>query len=42
VLRSREPQPTTEAPFVQSELEAPDGLLAGGRFTREREPAGRA
>ena len=43
VLRSREPQPTTEAPFVRSELDAPDGLLAGGRFTREpeREPAGR-
>jgi carbon starvation protein len=51
VIRSREPMPTTEAPFVQSRLEAPAGLFpgadealapAGGRFTRdaEREPVG--
>jgi carbon starvation protein len=27
VLRTREPQPTTETPFVQSRIEAPAGLF---------------
>jgi carbon starvation protein len=49
VIRSRRPEPTTEIPFVQSEIVAPAGLIptaeerlepagvGGGRFTRERE-----
>ena len=49
VLRSRKPQPTTETPFVQSQIVAPAGLiptaeerLAPARFMRaeEREPTG--
>src|SRR5215210_7868192 len=49
VLRSRAPQPTTETPFVQSQILAPAGLFPtaedrlapaaapGARFTRDRE-----
>jgi carbon starvation protein len=44
VIRSRKPEPTTETPFVQSQIVAPAGLIptpeermAPARFTRERE-----
>jgi carbon starvation protein len=50
VIRSRQPEPTTEVPFTQSRIDAPAGLIptpeerlafAGGRFTRapQDEPA---